>query len=214
MIDDLRAAWSSAVTPGQHADEVFDDLIRRYNEPHRRYHTVRHLHHVVTDVVAHRDLCNDADATVLAAFFHDAVYAIGASDIEAASAELARTAMASLGFEHQACERVAQLVLATADHHLPAEEALRDDAAVLIDADLAVLAGAPADYRRYVDRVRAEYADIPDDLWHAGRAAVLESFLDRDRIYYTTASQDREAAARRNLSEELSTLGDDGVVSH
>ena len=193
---------------------MFDDLIRRYSEQHRRYHSVRHLHAVVSDVIAHRHLCSDVQATVLAAFFHDAVYAIGAADNEAASAELARSAMTSLGFERQACERVAQLVVATADHHLPADDALRDDAAVLIDADLAVLAGDPADYRRYVERVRDEYAEIPDDLWRIGRGAVLESFLGRDRIYSTKDSQEREVAARRNLSDDLSALGDEGVGGH
>ena len=214
MIEDLRAAWRDAVESRDPADELFDDLCRRYSEPHRRYHTVRHLHAVVTDVIAHRDLCTDPQATVLAAFFHDAGYAIGAPDNEAASADLARSAMASVGFEDQACERVAQLVVATADHHLPAEAALQEDAAVLIDADLAVLAGDPDDYRRYVERVRVEYAEIPDDLWREGRAAVLESFLGRDRIYYSKASEEREVAARRNLSEELSALRDDGIVSH
>jgi predicted metal-dependent HD superfamily phosphohydrolase len=74
----------------------------------------------------------------------------------------------------------------------------------LLDADLAILGAAPADYERYRLAVRAEYAHVPDDAWRAGRAAVLRSLLAKEPLYRTRAAQERWAArARRNLREEL-----------
>ena len=58
-------------------------------------------------------------------------------------------------------------------------------AAVLLDADLAILGADPAAYRAYATGVRVEYAHVPDDAWRTGRAAVLDHFLARDRLFLT-----------------------------
>ena len=93
------------------------------------------------------------------------------------------------------------LILTTVDHRP------RDDgAAVLVDADLAVLAAAPVHYERYRRRVRAEYAHVPDDAWRRGRAAVLRSLLGRDRLFHSPGGRGREASARRNLLTELARV--------
>ena len=79
---------------------------------------------------------------------------------------------------------------------------------VLCDADLAVLAGAPADYARYAAAVREEYAFVPDDAFRDGRAAVLRQLLDLPRLFRTPHGRDRwEPAARHNLRSELALLG-------
>ena len=93
-------------------------------------------------------------------------------------------------------------MFATADH-----DAADVDAAVLIDADLAILGAEPAAYAAYVHGVRHEYHHVPDDLWVPGRSAVLRSFLDRPAIYLTPCmAADRESRARANLAAELATL--------
>lgn len=139
-----------------------------------------------------------------AAFFHDFVYEIGASNNEAASAAVARETLTGLGADPQAANRIAALIIATADHTLPSSG--RSDAAVLIDADLQVLAREPEEYARYVARVRREYESVPDDLWRIGRSHVLQSFLARPRIYVTARGAQLESAARRNLQRELDEL--------
>ena len=92
-------------------------------------------------------------------------------------------------------------MLATAGH-----DADSPAAAVLLDADLAVLGAGEDDYRTYVDGVRAEYDFVDDLTWRAGRSAVLQSFLDRKRIYATTVMATREEQARHNLGTELAAL--------
>jgi predicted metal-dependent HD superfamily phosphohydrolase len=82
------------------------------------------------------------------------------------------------------------------------------DAAILMDADLAVLGDEPAVYQAYVNGVRAEYAHVSDHEWRLGRSAVLRSLLARDPLFLTTAMRDeRERRARANITAELAGLG-------
>ncbi|HEY5398982.1 MAG TPA: hypothetical protein VIL16_26735 [Trebonia sp.] len=97
-----------------------------------------------------------------------------------------------------------QLILSTLAH-----EALAGDpvAAVLLDADLAILAAEPSVYDGYAQAVRDEYSRVPDDLWRVGRQNVLNSLLGRGSIFVTAPAIDRwESAARANLERELSKL--------
>ena len=61
---------------------------------------------------------------------------------------------------------------ATADHQVP-PGVEPDAAAVVIDADLSILAAEPARYSAYVAGVRAEYGHVDDAAWRRGRADVL-----------------------------------------
>ena len=100
--------------------------------------------------------------------------------------------------------RVEQLVLTTLTHQIDPEDRV---AAVLADADLAILGAPPAGYDRYAAAVRAEFAALPDELWTAGRRHVLEQLLAAPRLYMTSAGHTRwERAARANLGRELATL--------
>ena len=108
----------------------------------------------------------DADAVRLAALFHDAVYDPMRSDNEARSADLAVQVATELGWPTERCDTVHRLVMATARH-----SPTRDDEAVLVDADLAILGSSPAEYAAYVHGVRHEYAHVDDDSWRTGRAA-------------------------------------------
>lgn len=84
---------------------------------------------------------------------------------------------------------------------------LAQDAAVLLDADLAVLGAPPGAYLEYVRRVRAEHSGLNDDEWRQGRSAVLRTLLDRPRLYRTPTGNARwEARARANLTAELAGL--------
>ena len=98
-----------------------------------------------------------------AAFFHDAVYDPTAHDNEEQSARLAERVLAGLGWSPARCAPVGALVRATATH-----EAADDDAAVLLDADLAVLGSDAGGVPAYVTGVRAEYAHLDEASWRPG----------------------------------------------
>jgi predicted metal-dependent HD superfamily phosphohydrolase len=180
------------------------ELIARYSEPHRRYHDVRHLAAVLTAVDDLADEADDIDAVRLAAWFHDAVYEIRADDNEERSARLAEAELPRAGVPAPRVADVARLVRLTATHAPPPGDR---DAAVLCDADLAVLGSTHVEYAAYAAAVRDEYAEIADADFRAGRAAILTALLALPRLYTTDTGRDRwEARARRNVSREIAGL--------
>ena len=72
-------------------DDLRNDLLARWSEPHRKHHTVPHLNGDARaiGVLADDGLEFDREAIEPAAWFHDAIYVIGADDNEVRSAELA-----------------------------------------------------------------------------------------------------------------------------
>lgn len=182
------------------------DLAGRYAEAHRRYHTLAHVHAVVRDAAW---LCGelavlDRDCVVLAACAHDVVYDARPGADELASAAWAQAALTAAGVEVASAARVAQLVLATAEHAGdPSDRGL----AALLDADLAILAADSNNYAAYVTAVRAEYDAVPDAAWREGRAAVLRGLLAHETLYLSAPAQQRwEALARANVERELAGL--------
>ncbi|MCW2864559.1 MAG: hypothetical protein JWP48_6267 [Actinoallomurus sp.] len=181
------------------------DLLRRYAEPHRRYHTTEHLAAVLDHVEELRHEADDADAVRLAAWFHDAVYDPSRDDNEERSAVLAERMLAETGLPAGTIAEVARLVRLTTTHD--AAEGDRNGA-VLSDADLAILAAPPDGYAAYAAAVREEYAAVPDEMFREGRAHVLRSLLDLPSLFRTAPARERwEEAARHNLRTELMLLG-------
>jgi len=184
-------------------DTLVDDVVARYGEPHRRYHTLAHARAVADGVssIASPSGLGDPRAALLAAWLHDAIYDTRAAGNEDASADYASAALGALGVEAGLVERCAALIRVTATH---LAETL--DEAVLCDADLAILA-TPADvYDCYARQVREEYDWVPDADFRAGRAAILRTLLARDALYRTPVARRWEAAARSNVEAELAEL--------
>jgi predicted metal-dependent HD superfamily phosphohydrolase len=157
----FRVVASQWGAPDDIVDAAYDDLIRRYGEPHRRYHTLEHIEEVLERV--------RGTEVELAAWYHDAIYDVRSSDSEASSAAYAREALARLGAPEGVIAEVERLILLTAGH-----EADDERGSELVAADLAVLTGNRARYERYARDVRAEYGHVDDDTWRTGRTAVLE----------------------------------------
>ncbi|MFF8771267.1 hypothetical protein [Kitasatospora sp. NPDC015120] len=204
---DLLAAWTALLHRcGAHTDPgpAGRELLRRWSEPQRRYHTTDHLRAVLGHVDAFAGHAGDPDAVRLAAWFHDAVYRPDRSENEERSAALAVLALTGLGLPAARVEEVARLVRLTVTHHpAPGDR----DGEVLCDADLAVLGGPPQDYAAYAAAVREEYAFVPAPDFRAGRAAVLRQLLALPALYRTPTAHARfDAAARANLAAELTRL--------
>ena len=210
----LMRAWDSLL-PGHTA--LGENLLARYEQPHRKYHTSVHLSEMLTALKTLYEQHHTATprAVLLAAWFHDAVYEANPGEDEAASADLARTTLTPLASTGSLTNRevtaIAHLIELTASHQLAdgIEEytsgaLTRADAAFFLDADLAILAADSPRYTRYVAGVRAEYAHYTPDAFTRGRAAILQGFLNRTTIYASdTAHLLWDAPARLNLRTEL-----------
>ncbi|MFI6540260.1 metal-dependent phosphohydrolase [Nonomuraea sp. NPDC050547] len=186
------------------AQALHAELVARWSEPHRRYHTLTHLRAVLAAVDDLADLAGDPVAVRLAAWFHDAVYDGRPGWDEERSAQMAQRRLPACGVPAERVAEVARLVRLTAAH-----DTLRDgdaNGAVLCDADLAVL-GRPG-YEVYAADIRREYAHVPDELFAAGRSAVLARLLAVPNLYRTERARALwQERARHNMSAELAALG-------
>ncbi|GGY95270.1 HD domain-containing protein [Streptomyces poonensis] len=209
--ESLRTRWCRALLAARGGAErpdplpYADDLLKRWSEPQRRYHTVEHLTTVLDRIDILAEYADDADAVRLAAWFHDAVYLPERSENEERSARLVVRALPEAGVGRATTDEVARLVRLTVTHDpAPGDR----NGAVLCDADLAILAADPEPYDRYARAVREEYGFVPDDAFRAGRADVLRQLLALPRLFRTPYGERTwEAAARRNLGAELARLG-------
>jgi predicted metal-dependent HD superfamily phosphohydrolase len=201
--DDLRRRWAAAA-PAPGTERYADDLLARWAEPQRRYHTTDHLVAVLDRVDELARYAEDPDLVRLAAWFHDAVYLPERSTNEDRSARLAERALPELGFDAARTAEVARLVRLTVTHD-PADGDRNGE--VLCDADLAILAAAPERYAAYAAAVREEYAFVPDDAFREGRAAVLRHLLGLPCLFRTPhGRREWEERARQNLTTELKLL--------
>jgi predicted metal-dependent HD superfamily phosphohydrolase len=205
----LRARWTralNAVREPEGPDPVpyADDLLARWREPQRRYHTLAHLTAVLDRVEVLQEYAADPDVVRLAAWFHDAVYRPDRSENEERSAHLAVRALTEAGVSGARTAEVARLVRLTVSHD-PADD--DRDGQVLCDADLAVLAEHPAAYAAYTAAVREEYAFVPNSAFREGRSAVLRQLLALPALFRTPYGQEHwEATARYNIAAELDLL--------
>ncbi|MFD8117172.1 HD domain-containing protein [Streptomyces microflavus] len=204
--DTLLAARSGA--PGPDPLPYAENLLVRWAEPQRRYHTTAHLTAVLDRIDTLAGYAADVHAVRLAAWFHDAVYRPDRTENEERSAALAERALPEAEVGEAVTAEVARLVRLTVTHD-PAEG--DGNGEVLCDADLAVLAGGPEAYAAYAAQVREEYGFVPDEAFRAGRAAVLRQLLALPRLFRTPyGAAEWEARARHNLATELELLGSSG----
>ncbi|WP_030450350.1 hypothetical protein [Herbidospora cretacea] len=179
------------------------ELSARWAEPHRRYHTTRHLADVLAAIEPLEAHAQDLRAVRLAAWFHDAVYDGRPGLDEERSAQLAQSRLTTLGLP--VAREVARLVRVTATHSYHPDDG---NAAVLCDADLAVLGQSPERYDAYAEAVRHEYRHVPDPLFRVGRAEVLRRLLGGS-LYGTETARDLwEEQARHNLAREFRRITD------
>lgn len=184
------------------------ELSGLYAQPGRHYHGLSHIEALLALLDRHRALFHDPQAAEAAIWFHDAIYDSRRGDNEARSAALAAERLAG----RTAAGRVARIVAmieATATHALPdmADGDALGDAALFLDMDLAVLGASPEAFAGYEAAVRREYGWVDGPAWARGRAAVLEKFLARPRIFHTeTFGRRYEAQARLNLARSLAAL--------
>src|SRR5262249_27241910 len=163
-----------------------------YGEPHRAYHTLRHLEECFAWFERVRGLARNPGEVALALFFHDAIYDPRAHDNEAKSAALAASVLRRCGAS-AAEPAVRKLILATKHDAVPDEW----DACLLVDIDLSILGAGRDRFDEYESQVRREYAWVAEPDFRSGRRAILQAFLARPFVYATAFfRQQLEAAAR------------------
>jgi predicted metal-dependent HD superfamily phosphohydrolase len=182
---------------------VFDELVARYSEPHRRYHTTRHLDECFARFAELRTEAIHPEEVEFALWFHDAIYDTRRQDNEAKSAEWARATAQAAHLPAAVGERIHRLILATRHDAVPHET----DEKVLVDVDLSILGQDPERFVEYERQIREEYSWVPSTVFRSKRREILRGFLARASIFNTRKFiETYEAQARANLERSIRRL--------
>jgi predicted metal-dependent HD superfamily phosphohydrolase len=168
----------------------------------RHSHSAAHVADCLGHVAALHDVAERPAEIEVAIWFHDAVYDTHRADNEERSAAWARRILAGAGADAAVSERIERLILATKTH-----EPHDRDAELFIDIDLSILGAPPDMFACYDADIRREYHWVPVDTYRAGRARILQQFLDRPVIFRTLHFHHHlEPQARTNLKRAIRAL--------
>ncbi|MFZ4789998.1 MAG: hypothetical protein ACOYMW_03720 [Candidatus Competibacteraceae bacterium] len=189
------------------AEVAYAELVQRYREPHRHYHTLTHIRHCLRQFDQAVDLMDHPDAVEIALWFHDAIYVPGAVDNERRSADLFREWSAAIDAAADFQESVSDLVMATT-HRTPP---LWRDGQFMVDIDLSSFGLPWEDCEQDGRRIRAECAHLTDDQYYPGHLRFLLTLQNRPAFFFTDFFQQRYGpAAHDNINRivaNLATLG-------
>ena len=200
-IDQWNATWRELGAADSPAlQDAFEDLVARYAEPHRKYHTLEHLDECLATFANVRALAGRPAEVEVALWFHDAIYDTRSNSNEKQSAALAASTVREALGSPECAGRVGALVMATRHVELPTD----GDTRLLVDVDLSILGANPVRFDAYERQVREEYAWVPDMVFRTKRRKILEGFLARPAIFSTPYFRQRlEARARANIARSL-----------
>lgn len=184
-------------------EPTYAALIDAYREPHRHYHTTRHIEDCLSKFDLLRAQASRPDEIELALWFHDAIYRPYRPRNEEKSAEWAARFLAEAGAGDDLVARVRDFILVTRHEAVAADR----DAAIVIDVDLSILGTCAEHYQRFEQQVRSEYRWVPGVIYRRERRKILGQFLARDRIFTTDEFFSRyEARARMNIEGAIRNL--------
>ncbi|MCW1922345.1 hypothetical protein OKA05_07255 [Luteolibacter arcticus] len=198
-LSDRFICWCRAANASEpEAETIWSSLSALYQEPHRHYHTLSHIAASLAELDATGHGIPELEGAI---WFHDVVYDPTRADNEEASIAWFESVTATW-LAPETRLTIARLISAT-DFRLPRSD--REDEALMVDIDLAILSSEWPAYDAYRRAVRREYAHVPDEAFRTGRAKVMASFL-KQPVYRTASYAIREAKARENISRELEEL--------
>lgn len=208
FVEAVRNTHASA--SAQHAQQVGEELLNRWNAATRTFHNSQHLVNMLSRIDELSALTQDPDTLRIAAWFWGA---LGTQASEFAAEQSNKTishchryvteTLGELGFSDDKKQRVCELIAHLFEHHAPAGDL---DATALVDASMAVFASMPQEYKRYRQTVRDEYPHLSDLQYQIRRRRYIRALLKRSMIFRSPIASQWEASARQNLEAELVNL--------
>ena len=168
---------------------IFENVINRYSEPHRMFHTIEHIYNVI------KNLKTCKPEVIIAAIYHDIIYVPGSSQNEYCSSQLAAKHLAMIGLKFNSIMTVSKHILAT-EQHIPVDLIGNEE---LMDADMSILAAKKPAFNKYCYDIRMEYPHLSDSEFKAQRSRWALEQLGRLKIFHSKKNYKLEAIARKNL---------------
>lgn len=209
-MEDLAQAWNQlcnclGVFHNSTILNFYNLIERQYCQPHRYYHTLKHIDHCLKEFIQVRDQISSPNEVEMAIWFHDYIYETKSQDNELRSAEAAVAVAQKIGMREQSCSKIREMILAT-KHDVPTET-LNRDTEILVDIDLSILGSSDSIFDQYEIDIRREYYWVEEKLFCEKRRSIIEHFLARPQIYATDYFKNKyEEEARRNLHRSRSQL--------
>ena len=189
---------------------VQENIVAAYSQPHRHYHTVKHLNEMLELTGKHVVL--NKQAFLAALLFHDVVYEpqrsapgyVGLSN-EQESALLCKQILQIGGVGAATIERAQELILMTETHKAPEGD---EEALLFMDIDMAIVGAPERRYREYAGQNAREYLSaFTPEQYLMGRSAFLTHAQDgKTPIFKTKHFTEREQQADANIAWELKHL--------
>jgi predicted metal-dependent HD superfamily phosphohydrolase len=202
----FRSLWSrqqSNVFDGSQI--VYQQLLNAYNESHRVYHNLTHIHRCLALFDQVSALFENPDAVELAIWFHDVIYKIEDSQNEQFSANLFMTLTDGL-FNNEFRDTVYQHIMATRHNTSPITNS---DTKLMVDIDLSSF-GLPWDeFLNDNKSVRAELNHIPDEDYNRKQMSFQLSLLNQPSFFKSDYFNEHyEAQARSNIAKLFELIKD------
>ncbi|MDO4665278.1 MAG: hypothetical protein Q4A71_03580 [Actinomycetaceae bacterium] len=191
--------------------QLANELLEMWNSPGRVFHNSRHLISVLSSIEELGSCVHSPDILRIATWFHGVVFVPGSAVSlrlegpagENRSATFARKKLGELGLAQPVVDRICELISALHSHRNVDTDV---DMRVLLDADLAILAADPQEYRDYLTALRQEFALASDAEFLRWRRRVIKQLLARPSIFLSPLATDWELPAHDNLLAELARL--------
>lgn len=190
----------------KHVFPAIEDVIARYDEPHRAYHNRKHLNHCleVWDEYTSEEgtWMPDTlkDKGKIALIFHDAVFDVKSAVNEYDSAELAEEKLKDL-ISFDDLQVIKAGILATRHEYSGECSAITGFQKMMADVDLAILGEHPDIFKDYENNVRTEYDYIRRATYMAKRSSIMQRICQHG-VYHLDWFKDRFLKqAKINLEE-------------
>jgi predicted metal-dependent HD superfamily phosphohydrolase len=229
---DRRARMTEAIVTkywrlieARHDARAFAVLEAAYGEPHRGYHAIGHIVDLLRQLDRFARLATRIDLVAAAIFWHDAVYvARGPGETVRPDVENVRDSAALFArcaaFEKADQDAVIEMILATSDHveakparqHYPG---FFGDFDLFLDLDLSSLAAPWPAFVVNLEKLRFEYAFVPEAVFLRGRLEMIERFArggerlfrrEETRALWSEAARANFARSAADLRARLGVL--------
>jgi len=187
-------------------EHAYNEMQKYYSRPKRFYHNFNHIRMCLDEFSDARHFVQNPDALEFAIFFHDIICEPSLDDNEERSARLAYHLCKGCGADKEFARNVMNLILMTKHDGNADDINLTLDSRLIADIDLAILGKPAAEFDKYEQAIRKEYAHLPEDLYARERIRLLRDFLKRG-IYQTIFFISRyDLKARENLERAIQRL--------
>lgn len=185
---------------------VYHQLVDAYNEPHRVYHSLRHIESCLKVFDEISELLDEPDEVELAIWFHDVIYNIGDKQNEQLSANFFMTLTDGL-FTNECRDSVYRHIMATRHD---CSEITHKDTKLMVDIDLSSFGSPWADFLADSKNVQAEMSHLTDAQYNQKQMSFHQSLLSQPTFFNSDYFlKNYEDQARSNLAKLFELIKND-----